>query len=159
MGGSERMGSPAPRLIEGRWYTARGYRWVYTGLGGLFIVWGWIMLFLGLNPETSHGSEAWYVWSWFVGWNVIGSAMVLSGRRNAVRIRTEGVDARGLVRARTYRWDEIAGFEGGNTDAKIVVVLASGERRRVVSILGGGRDGDEILDALRGELAHRRWRT
>lgn len=155
------MGS-GPRLIEGQWYATRGYRRLMTGFGGLLIAWGWAFLILELNPATSRGTEPWYVWFWFVGWNVIGLATVLEGRRNAVRIRTEGVDAGGLVRTRTYRWEDIAGFEGGNakySEGRVVVVLESGDRRPVVSTLGGGRDGDEILTALHGELARRRWRN
>lgn len=159
MDGSE--GSSVPRMIEGRWYAPIAYRRVITWMGGVFIVWGWVLLFLGLNPETSHGSEASYVWFWFVGWNVIGSATLLAARRNAVRIGTEGVDARGLVKMRTYRWDEITGFEvrAMAWGIAIVAVLDSGERRWLIPTQSLAEDRNEILAGLRDELEHRRWRN
>jgi Bacterial PH domain len=161
------------RLSEDRWYSDTRYRRTMTLFGVFLIAWGWGMLLLGLNPKTSHGSEPWYVWFWFVAWNVIGVLVVLESRRDAVRIRTEGIDVRRLWRTRSYRWDEIARFEAANNFAPpdrraspgsqksagnmMVAVLESGERRHVIRFFGvHGSDRGGILEGLGDELGRRR---
>ena len=108
------VGRAGMRLSEDRWYSDTWYRRTLSAFGVFLIAWGWAVLVLGLNPNTSHGTEPWYVWFWFVAWNVIGVLYVLKSRRDAVRIRTEGIDVRRLWPTRSYRWDEIARFEAAN---------------------------------------------